>query len=72
MKPASSPATVTRWPREEDCHMDIAVTRRGRNVWGLADLLGRPLGRIIEEPGKRFIIEPDERGRELMARVNST
>src|SRR4051794_22829566 len=35
-----------------------------------ADLLGRPLGRIVEEPGKRFIIEPDERGRELMARVN--
>jgi hypothetical protein len=51
--------------------MDIAVTRTGRNTWSLADLLGRPLGRIIlQEPGKRFIIEPDERGRELMARVN--
>jgi hypothetical protein len=50
--------------------MDINVTRTDWNVWSLADLLGRPLGRIIEEPKKRFMIEPDGRGRELMARVN--
>ena len=51
--------------------MDIAVTGTTSNIWSLVDLLGRPLGRIIEERGKGFIIEPDGRGRELMARVNS-
>ena len=46
--------------------MDIAVTRTAWNIWALADLLGRPLGRIVEHPGKHFIIEPTERGRELL------
>ena len=49
--------------------MDIAVRRAGRNMWDLADLLGRPLGRVVEEPGNRFIIEPYERGRDLLARA---
>src|SRR4051794_1170369 len=35
----------TEWRGDEDSGMDIAVTRRGRNIWSLADLLGRPLGR---------------------------
>jgi hypothetical protein len=46
--------------------MDIAANRTARNVWSLADLLGRPLGRIVEEPDNRFILEPNERGRELL------
>jgi hypothetical protein len=27
--------------------MDVSVTRLGWGVWGLADLLGRPIGRDI-------------------------
>ena len=47
--------------------MDIAVTRAGANVWTLVDLLGRPLGRIVKNPGERFLIEPNERGQKAMA-----
>jgi len=43
--------------------MDITVTRTTSTVWSLVDLLGRPLGRIIEEPGTRFAIEATERGK---------
>ena len=49
--------------------MDIAVTRTTSSIWSLVDLLGRPLGRIIEEPGRRFIIEPNERGKDTLADV---
>jgi len=45
--------------------MDITVTRTSSNVWSLVDLLGRPLGRVIEEPGKRFTVEADERGKAM-------
>jgi len=47
--------------------MDITVTRTTSNVWSLVDLLGRPLGRIVKNPGERFLIEPNERGQKAMA-----
>ena len=40
-----------------------------KNAWDLTDLLGRSLGRITEEPGRQFFIDPSERGRQLMARL---
>jgi len=50
--------------------MDVVVTRApdGEMAWDLTDLLGRPLGRVTEEPGPRFFIDPNRRGRALMAR----
>jgi hypothetical protein len=50
--------------------MDVTVTRApgGEMAWDLTDLLGRPLGRVTEEPGPRFFIDPSGRGRTLMAR----
>jgi hypothetical protein len=51
--------------------MDITVTRAGdcRNAWTLADLLGRPMGRITHARGPGFIIDPDERALYVMANV---
>ena len=39
--------------------MDVTVTRTAddRTAWDLTDLLGRPMGRITEEPGPQFFIE---------------
>jgi hypothetical protein len=52
--------------------MDITVTRAAdcRRAWTLTDLLGRPLGSILEEPGRRFFIDPEGRGAALMAKVD--
>ena len=56
--------------------MDIAVTPTAerlpwvQNAWTLTDLLGRPLGSILEEPGRRFFIDPEGRGAALMAKVD--
>jgi hypothetical protein len=56
--------------------MDVIVTRAakrdvwGRNTWTLADLLGRPVGRIREERGPQFFIDPNERGHSLMPRAS--
>jgi hypothetical protein len=41
-----------------------------RNAWTFTDLLGRPLGRITEELGRQFFIEPNERGHILMPKAN--
>jgi len=49
--------------------MDIAVTRADRFAWNLTDLLGRSLGRIVEAPANRFVIEPNHRGMQHMANV---
>jgi hypothetical protein len=55
--------------------MDITVTPAAeesawaRKAWNLTDLLGRSMGRIVEEPQDRFTIQPDRRARETMARV---
>jgi hypothetical protein len=56
--------------------MDITVTPTPerppwvQNAWTLTDLLGRPLGSILEEPGSRFFIDPEGRGAALMAKVD--
>ena len=52
--------------------MDITVTRavNDEKAWDLTDLLGRPVGRVAEEPGKRFFIRPDRRAHESMSRAN--
>src|SRR5215213_2282569 len=55
---------------QTEADVDVTVTRtaegfpRLQNTWDLTDLLGRPLGRITEEPGGRFFIDPSQRGRE--------
>jgi hypothetical protein len=51
--------------------MDITVTRTADEwkAWALTDLLGRPMGRITETRGPRFIIEPDERAPATMDNV---
>ena len=51
--------------------MDVMVTRAADawNAWTLTDLLGRPMGRITEYLGPRFIIEPSERMRSVMKKV---
>ena len=41
-----------------------------RNAWTLTDLLGRPLGQITEELGRKFFVEPNERGHILMSKAN--
>ena len=51
--------------------MDLAVTRVDWNVWNLADLLGRPVGRITKHVGHRFVFEADERMRSTMLKVGS-
>ncbi len=51
--------------------MDITVTRAAycRNDWTLADLLGRPVGRIIEARGPGFTIYPAERAHHVMGEI---
>ena len=51
--------------------MDVTVTRAAddRTAWTLADLLGRPMGRITRHPSHQFIIELDERVRSVMTKV---
>jgi hypothetical protein len=48
--------------------MDMVATRLpgSWNAWDLTDLLGRSLGRIAEEPGRRFFIAPSGRGRSVI------
>ena len=50
--------------------MDVIVTRAKDDwqTWTLADLLGRPVGRI-QGAGQRFVIQSDERVRSMMAGV---
>jgi hypothetical protein len=40
---------------------------RGGSEWSLEDLLGRCMGRIIEDPPKHFTIHADVRAMEPMA-----
>ena len=41
-----------------------------RDAWDLTDLLGRPLGCIMEVAGGRFFIDPNKRGHILMPHAN--
>jgi len=52
--------------------MDVTVTRAPDDwrAWDLTDLLGRPMGRITEEPGPRFMIRPNGRAHETMSRID--
>ena len=52
--------------------MDIRVTRAFSvpKAWTLTDLLGRPLGRITEAPGRQVFIDPNERGHILLSKAN--
>jgi hypothetical protein len=48
--------------------LEITVIRaRGGSEWSLEDLLGRCMGRIIEDPPKHFTIHADGRAMETMA-----
>jgi hypothetical protein len=48
--------------------LDITVKRADHgNEWSLEDLLGRCMGRIIEDPPKHFTIHPDGGAVETMA-----
>ncbi len=39
--------------------MDVIVTlSHGGAAWNLTDLLGRPMGQIVEEEARRFFIDP--------------
>ena len=51
--------------------MDVIVTRAayGRKAWTLADLLGRPMGHIMEARGPGFTIFPAERAHHLMGEI---
>jgi len=47
---------------------DVTVTRAAdcRNDWTLADLLGRPMGRIVKARGPGFTIHPAKRAQRIM------
>ena len=48
--------------------MDVTVRpMAGGKDWSLIDLLGRPMGRITEDPPKHFTIHPDGQATETMA-----
>ena len=51
--------------------MDITVTRAADDprAWNLTDLLGRPMGRIMQARGPGFMIEPAERAYRIMGGV---
>ena len=51
--------------------MDVIVTRAAycRKAWTLADLLGRPIGRIVEARGPGFTIFPAERAHYVMGEI---
>ena len=51
--------------------MDVVVTRAAysRKAWTLADLLGRPIGYILEAQGPGFIIYPVERAHDILGEV---
>ena len=50
--------------------MDVIVTPTADGtVWSLTDLLGRPMGRIVETSLKQFTIQPDGRALETMAGI---
>ena len=51
--------------------MDVIVTRPAycRKAWTLADLLGRPVGRITEARGPGFTIYPAEQANDIMGRM---
>ena len=51
--------------------MDITVTRGEGHpkTWNLMDLLGRPMGRIMQARGPGFMIEPAERAYRIMGGV---
>ena len=50
--------------------MDVIVTPAGtEGDWNLTDLLGRSMGRIVEEGSKRFFINPDGLAIETMSRI---
>ena len=38
--------------------MDVIVTPADEGAWNLTDLLGRSMGRIVEEAPKQFFIDP--------------
>ena len=51
--------------------MDMIVTRPAycRKAWSLADLLGRPMGRIMEARGPGFTIYPAEQAHHIMGEM---
>ena len=51
--------------------MDVIVTRTayGRKAWTLADLLGRPMGHIMEARGPGFTIFPAERVHHVLGKM---
>jgi hypothetical protein len=50
--------------------MDVVVTwAKTEPAWDLTDLFGRPIGRLTEDAGPWFIIEPNERTGPVMANV---
>ena len=54
--------------------MDVRVTPARkpswfRNVWTLTDLLGCPMGYVIEDTSRQFFIEPCERMHFIMKKV---
>ena len=44
--------------RTEEIKLDINVTEVADSEWVMKDLLGRPLGRIVELENGQFVIEP--------------
>ena len=51
--------------------MDVIVTRAAysRKAWTLADLLGRPMGHIVEARGPGFTIYPAEPAHHVMGQM---
>ena len=51
--------------------MDVIVTRAAYcpKAWTLADLLGRPMGRVVEARGPGFTIYPAERAHHIMGEI---
>jgi len=56
--------------RELEVDLDVIVTPTddGR-AWNLTDLLGRPMGRIMEASAKQFTIHPEGHALETMAGI---
>jgi hypothetical protein len=51
--------------------VDVTVTPTSEGKeWNLLDLLGRSMGRITEDPPKRFTIHPDGQALETMEGIN--
>lgn len=50
--------------------MDVIVSKiEGQEEWTLTDLLGRPMGRIVQDGTRDFTIIPDGNASETMAEM---